>query len=209
MSYLYDEVTSDERTALRTHLEACASCRQQIETWQSARGALDEFTLPAKPKSITSPAVVRWAAAAALAGLLTFGILHVAALHRDVRQLRADLQGSFRREMETQMRLDLAQQMRADVERARADWNSRLDATGADAKALVAALAQRFETQRAADQQATLAAFQALTASQARDYAALRGELETVAVLTEAGLQRAETRIATLADFSGNSSNNH
>jgi hypothetical protein len=111
------------------------------------------------------------------------------ALHREVKTLRADVQES--------LRLELGRQVRADLERALADANG--EHAGPGAQALVLALTQRLEAQRAADQQTFLAALQSLGAGQARDYAELRKELETVAVLTEAGLQRAQNQIATLA----------
>jgi hypothetical protein len=211
MSYLYDEVEPSERAAMKAHIESCAACRCQVMAWQGTREAMNEFALPSRRRPFISPAAARWAMAAAFVGLLAIGIVYVAALRGDIRDLRAEVQGSLRRELESGIRLDLARQMRTDLDQALAGQGRAREQSSEEARALVVALAQHLEALRAADQQATLAALQSLGARQTRDYAALRNELETVAVLTEAGLQRAQNQIATLAyePASANSSNNN
>ena len=106
----------------------------------------------------------------------------------------------MRQQMEGSIREELATRMRADLDAALADLRGHASReASAEAQALVSAFAQRLDAERVATQQATLAALQKLGARHTQDYAALRKELETVAVLTEAGFQRAQNQIATLA----------
>jgi anti-sigma factor RsiW len=200
MSYLYDELPAESRSAMSAHLDSCSECREQMQTWRSASRSLDRFHLPARRKVLRNPVLVRWAMAAALIGFAALGVMRMAVLQGEVNQLRADLQGGIRREIEASLRLELAGKMREDLNGALADWSDRAaKSANTEAQNLIGALAQRLETERLSEQQATLAVLQKLNARHTQDYGALRKELETVAVLTEAGLQRAQNQIATLA----------
>ena len=200
MSYLYDELSPERRSEMSAHLGACAACATQVKTWRGAADSLDAFELPSRPSRGRAPAAVKWAIAAGLVVFAGLAAVRVAALQREVNHMRADMHGAIRRQVETSVREELATRMRADLDAALADLRGQAsrEAT-AEAQALVASFAQRLEAERVATQQATLAALQKLGARHTQDYAALRKELETVAVLTEAGLQRAQNQIATLA----------
>jgi hypothetical protein len=102
-----------------------------------------------------------------------------------VKQLRADLRRASQRDF------DGAALARASADAAKS--------AGAEAQALITTWAERMEAQRLADQQATLAALQKLNARHTEDFASMRKELETVAVFTEAGLQRTQSQLANLA----------
>jgi hypothetical protein len=198
----------ESRSTLRAHLDLCPPCRAQVETWQRASGFLDQFRLPRRRQPFRHAAFMRWAAAAAFVALAAIGAMRVMALQREVTQLQSAMQGGLQREVEAAVRLELASKMRADLDAALADVSAHAARTAnAEAQAMIAAVSQRLETQRVADQQTTLAVLQKLSAQHAGDYAALRKELETVAVLTEAGFQRAQNQIATLAYSPINDSN--
>jgi hypothetical protein len=210
MSYLYDELSPAARSTMSAHLESCAACREQVQTWQSASRSLDTFQLPGRRTPWRSPALLRWAMAAVFVGLATLGIMRVTLLQGEVQRMRADLQGSLKREVEASIRLELAGKMREDLEGALVELSERAaKSANAEAQNLIGSLAQRLETQRISEQQATLAVLQKLSARHTQDYAALRKELETVAVLTEAGLQRAQNQIATLSYSPVTDSNQH
>ena len=46
VAYLYDEVTPAEREAIKTHLAACAACRQEIDDLRGVRGRLASWPPP-------------------------------------------------------------------------------------------------------------------------------------------------------------------
>ena len=189
MSYLYDELPPVARAELESHLEGCAECRTQMAVWQSATRQMTEWKLPPRRGKIAAaPALLRWAIAAAIVGLAVVGGVRVVALNNDVKQLRAEM----RQQLIEELRRDLASTMAEASEQA-------TKSASAEAQALIAAVAQKWEERRINDQQATLAALQQLNAQRVADYAAMRKELETVAVFTETGLQHAENQIATLA----------
>ena len=200
MSYVYDELPLESRSPMHAHLNSCPACREEVETWQRASRSLDGFRLPRRPKPLRKAAFIRWAVAAAFVGFAAVGAMRVTALQREVTQMQAAMQGSFQRDIEAAVRLELSEKMRAELVNALNEFRAQANGTAdANAQALITALSQRLETQRIADQQATLAVLQKLNTQQAHDYAALRKELETVAIFAEAGLQRAQNQIATLA----------
>jgi hypothetical protein len=116
-----------------------------------------------------------------------------------VKQLRAEMKNS-RAEIETAMRQQLAAQWQQDFDAALAQASHQATkSASSEARSLIAAVAQKLEEKRLTDQQAALAALQEVNAQHVADYASLRKELETVAVFTESGLQRAQNQITTLA----------
>jgi hypothetical protein len=188
MSFLYDELSSDERAGLQTHLDACAECRAQMNTWQSAAQQMGEWKLPPKRKSAAARILTRWAIAAAIVGLGIVGGARLVSLNSEVKQLR------------TEMRQELIEEVRRDLNSALTQVSEQATKSATtEAQALIAAVAQKLEEKRLTDQQAMLAALQKMNAQHAADYASMRKELETVAVFTETGLQRAQNQIATLA----------
>jgi Sec-independent protein translocase protein TatA len=192
ISYLYDEIPVEERAAQRSHLDSCAECRTQLAQWQSAAAGLDEWKLPARRMAWRRVTFIRWAAAAAIVGMVVFGGARLNALANEVKQLRAEVQRNAGKE--------------TDAALARLSDQAAKSAT-TEAQALVAAVAQQWEQKRVLDQQATVAALQQLSARQVQDHATLRKELETVAVFSEAGWQRTQNQISSLADTTASISN--
>jgi hypothetical protein len=192
MSYLYEELPAEQRAGLGSHLNDCMACQSQLKIWQGATREMDHWrSRPRRPRRQVR--FVRWAAAAAVLVFVTLGANRFVALNNEVRQLRAEV----RRASSTDLNAAFAQVSEAAAKSA-----------STETQALVAALAQRLEEQRMADQQATLTALQKLSARHTEDFAVMRKELETVAVFTEAGLQRTQNQLATLAFSPGTLSNN-
>ena len=183
MTYLYDESPSASRKELQAHLESCAACQKQVATWREATHQLNEWPSSRVRRGTTFP-IVRWAAAAAIVGLAIAGGARVNSLGREVRQLRSDMRGQVQQELNAAL--------------AQVSEQASKSAT-AEAQELIAAVAQKLEEKRLNDRQTTLTALQNLNAQRVADYAKLRKELETVAVFSEAGLQRAENQISSLA----------
>lgn len=183
MSYLYDESPSATRKELQAHLDSCAACQEQVATWRKATHQLNEWPSPRVRRGTTFP-IVRWAAAAAIVGLAIAGGARVNSLNQEVRQLRSEMRDEMQREL--------------NVALAQVSEQASKSAT-VEAQELIAAIAQKLEEKRLNDRQTTLTALQNLNAQRIADYAKLRKELETVAVFSEAGLQRAENQISSLA----------
>ncbi len=200
MSYLYDELPAERRSTLRMHLDSCTDCRAQMQAWERAAHSLNDFALPPRRKGARGSTIARWAIAAALVAFAAIGAMRVAALNREVKQLRADMQGSFKLDVESPVRVQLAGKMQRDFDAALNQLTDQMSkGANTEAQSLMANWARRFEAQRLADQQTTLTALQKLSTRHTEDYATLRKELETVALFTEASLQRAQNQIATLA----------
>jgi hypothetical protein len=193
MSYLYDELSAKPRTSLESHLAACVECRAQLQVWQGAAREMNQWRMPARRRLARPTTFLRWAAAAAVIGLVALGGVRFVALNNEVKQLRAEVGHVSQRDSDGAA---LAEASAAAAKSA-----------GIEAQALISALAERMEGLRLADQQAMLAALQKLNARHTEDFASMRKELETVAVFTEAGLQRTQTQLANLAYSPGALSN--
>ena len=76
-----------------------------------------------------------------------------------------------------------------------------------EAQTWIAAVAQKLEEKQINERQTLLAALQNLNAQRITDYAKLRKELETLALVSEAGWQRAESQISSLAYLPASFSN--
>ena len=113
---------------------------------------------------------MKLAAAAAIVALAIAAGVRITALNKDVKNLRAELR-------------------RESAERI---------AAATEARSLIAEFTKTMETKRTEDQRVTLAALQQLSTKHAQDYSGLRKELETVAVLTEAGFRAAQSEIANI-----------
>jgi len=178
ISSLYGEASQDSRQAIEAHLAACLGCRAQYSQWQAVARDMDAWKLPARRKR--SWPVFPFAAAASIALLAIAGGARMWQLNSELRQLRADLQ------------------------RTQAAQSAQIDAARVETRDALASLAASFDQQRASDQHAVVTAISAVETKRAEQYAALRKELETVAVLTEAGLQQAQYQIANIS-YSPNS----
>jgi hypothetical protein len=201
MSYLYDESPREAGSALRSHLEACAECRREVETWTGAARRLDDWPLPRRRAGhrFAMP-MLKWAAAAAVLALAVLGGTRLWALSSEVTSLRADVHGAVKREVESNLRLAVTEQVQRHLDAAVTQFAAESGkAAGAEAQVLIAAFVKSYEEKRLQEQQAMLAALQQLQSRLATDYAGLRKELETVAVFAEAGLQRTQSQIANIA----------
>jgi hypothetical protein len=179
MSYLYDELPASERSTLRIHLDSCTECRAQMSVWQGASAGMNAWKMPGHARRPQARSLVRWATAAAIMALALVGGWRLNALSHEVKTLRAELQRTSQTDV-----IAVA---------------NNATKTAAEAQSMVTALAEQWEQKRLADQQALLAALQKINARHTQDYAALRKELETVAVFSEAGLQSAQNQISSLA----------
>lgn len=188
MDYLYGETPPARRAELDRHLESCAECRAQVAEWRSAMQALDAWQLPAapaRPKVAPARPWWQWAAAAVVVLGVGFGLGRLAAPGVDVAALRAQLEPQLR------------QQAKRDLEQLAASQRRELQLA-------VAELVQALDEQRASDRRAVVNLLKEQEARHQVDLAALRRDLETVAVMTDGGLRNAQQQIGRLVALTQN-----
>ena len=178
MDYLYAEVSPADQTRLTAHLRDCGRCREEVGRWQSARESLDWGKMAApRAHALPSQPLLKWGIAAALMVAIGFSAGRFASTGRtDTAALRAALK--------SELRVELLAEFKQNQERALATWEINA------------------EEKRAEDDKLILAAIHRIDADRQADYTSLHKELETVAVLTQASFQNAQTQIVTLANYS-------
>jgi len=152
---LYDDLAPARAGEVRRHVETCAECRAQIESWREVRRALAEWRLPGsrEQRPAWQPGfgwrLAALGAAAAVFVLAGFGLARLSAPRpADAVAMREVITSQMREEL------------RAELARFAADQEAR---QGAYHEALVEAVGQ-LEVRRMVD------------------YAALRRDVETVAL---------------------------
>jgi anti-sigma factor ChrR (cupin superfamily) len=105
VAYLYGQTDNALKRQLATHLHDCAQCRSEIESWQRSIKSLDAWKLPrpARADSILFPALLKWAAAAAVVLFAGIVIGRATAPKPDLEQLRMAIAPQIQRELSLQM----------------------------------------------------------------------------------------------------------
>jgi hypothetical protein len=177
MGYLYNEIPRREKAVLDAHLENCDECRAQVRNWQATMGMLDAGQLPERARGWTPRPLLKWGMAAALVLLLGFAAGRFTSPgHAEVKALRASLKS----ELKTELLAELRQEQQTQLD------TIKLDA----------------EEKRALDRKSIYNAIGSLDNVHKADYASLRKELETVALLTQDGFQQEQQQMVTLASLS-------
>lgn len=174
MEWIYRELPRTEQARLAAHLKDCAECRADVEQWQGAMKALDEWkAAPLRSRTGTPQRIIKWGIAAALMLTAGFGAGRmVSPAAADAAALRASLKKEILAEVQQQQQQQLVEFK-----------------TAADAR-------------READNKVIFTAIAKAEADRLADYAALHKDLETVAVLTERGFNQAQQQIVSLANYS-------
>jgi uncharacterized membrane-anchored protein YhcB (DUF1043 family) len=175
MAQLYGELSGAEDARLSAHLAQCGECQAKVSQWRAAMSSLDEWKLPAVRPARPAKAVLKWAVAAALVFGVGIGLAAGYLASENSRNLAA-----LRREMQAEFQVQLAKQR----------------------EQLLTEVTRVVDERRAQDSGVTLAALRELSAAHRADYNSLHKEMETMAVLTENGLQQAEQQIVNLASNS-------
>ena len=71
--YVCGEATGAVRRQLKSHLQECRQCREEVETWKQSLARLDKWKLPSRHSASTVSPFLKWAAAATM--VLLSGIL--------------------------------------------------------------------------------------------------------------------------------------
>ena len=178
MAWLYGEVSGKDKAGLASHLDGCAKCQADVKTWQCAMSALEEWKLaPSRAKTRLPQRALQWGIAAALMLGIGFGLGNfVSSASTNRTALRASLKSELRAELMAELKK--AQEGR------------------------LTEFKQAVEKARVEDSRLLLTAINKVDADRQTDFAIMHKELETVALLTQDSLQRAQRQIVTLASFS-------
>ena len=197
VSWVYGEAMPRATRELHAHVEKCAECRAQVDSWRATAEVLNDLPAPVARKRWT-PVPVQWAAAAALFVALSI-VLGRFAFATDEAKLRAALQSEMRQQVATaQEQIALEFQQRQD---------DAIAQIGAAAEAKIALhnqkLAEDFtialQQARAEDRATYLTALKELGAKHDGEVAALKRGIETVVALADYGFEATEQRLAQLA----------
>ena len=196
MSYLYDELSSEEQSSLAAHLAVCPDCKTRVNDWRAARRNLDGWQLPARQARLPLQGpLMRWAAAAALMIAIGFGVGRFATpATANAGRIRAAIEPEIRQ----QLRQEFTQLLRDELDKTA---SATLAASGEQTKHWVEDYAQALETKRTEDSQAIYAALNKLESQRLADFVSLKKDVDTVAWWTDAGLRRARQELVQLADY--------
>jgi hypothetical protein len=179
--FIFGEADAGRKRQLESHLDDCAECRDEIQSWQRSLGRLDSWKLPAvaKRRRTNFLPLVKWAAAAAIVLCIGFAMGRTTA-HTDAEKVRAVV--------ERDLRGQLAQMAR--------------DEAAKTASIAITAFSQKTETRRAADNRVIFAVLERLETQHATDCLTLKKELDTLAINADAGLRQTEEQLVQFADYS-------
>lgn len=187
-AFLYDELSPEETARLHDHLETCPECQAHVERWRQTMSALDTWHIAAPRQAMPwfQPAL-KWAAAAVL--LLGLG---VAAGRLTVRVPDAT---ALREQLAPVLRAQLRQELLRDLDAGLQTASDRTDRQLQD-------LAQAWAAGREEDRKTVLALYARAELQRKSENAALRRDLETVAVNAQTGLTTTQAKLGELYAYS-------
>jgi hypothetical protein len=224
MSYLYDELPRRDKASLRTHLEECKACQDQVTRWQTARQRLSQWKLTTAPDEVAVPwagPALGWGIAALFALGLGFGIGRFSAPTPDLRAFRLAVEEPLRQSLAAQVKQQVQNDLQADWVAAvrgspqvlttdfRRDlragleqWTARAAAAATEEnQRLLIGLSDAYRAERQQDRQATLTLFDRSERARQAEYVSLRRAVETVAVVADDKFQRTANELGQLASY--------
>ena len=108
VQYLYGELKPDLRRQLNEHLQGCAECGEELQSWKRSLHRLDAWKLPRTSGRLDAATpFLKWAAAALLVLGLGFGFGRLTARHADLAKVRAQVEPGLRREFAELLRREI------------------------------------------------------------------------------------------------------
>jgi hypothetical protein len=214
MEYLYSEATPNQRQTLSAHAERCEPCRVRLANWERARSLLDRDRNSATTlRKMRTSGFLKWAAAFAILASGIYGTVKGTVNAHQITELRNSVEQSVRASLEPEIKSKLAAQQTETMEGLRTELAKIRENAAAAARAsdrqLLDSIAAITTDTRSKDREFLISALQQLEEKRSNELSALRKELETVAVLTEANFKKAQQQIVQLASFSGESDTPH
>jgi len=195
MSYLYDELSAGEHGRLAAHLAVCPDCEARVIEWRVARKDLDAWKLPAKrARVVRARPLIKWAAAAAIVLAAGFGVGRITSATADAEKVRIAIEPEIRQ----QLRREFVQLLRDELQKT---TSTTLTGSMEQTRQLLGQFANAIEAKRTEDSQAISAALNKLESQRVADFVSLKKDVDMMAVLTEAGLRRAQQQLVQLADY--------
>jgi len=175
MSYLYAEASSKDQARFAAHLRNCHVCASQLNQWRAATNHLDAWRNADFSRQKRS--TLKHSAAFPKHTPSPFARPIIQWAAAALILVGVFLGGRLGSTVDTQkLRTEIEPEIRRQV-------------------------IAEMEATRAADNRAFAAALQKLNSQRIADYVSLKKELDTVAVLTDAGLRYTERELAQLADY--------
>ncbi len=209
MSFLYRELSPERSAELDAHLRQCGECQEHVAQWRGTMAVLDAGKFTAKTRSRRSAVpVLRWAAAAALVLGIGFG---AGRLTSSSSAEMARLEVALRTEMEIKLAASRAEFL-ASIDKRNADLTPNIksvasEAARVEAESLLVKFARSIDEQRDADRDVFVTALRNLEERRATEFAALRKDLDTLAVNADDGLSRTQEQLMELASMTQPPSN--
>ena len=202
IAYLYQETNSGEHADLAGHLRNCPQCQARVNEWQVAQKGLESWRL--EPRRAARKAALpwfadpwlKWAATVVLFAGIGFSAGRFSSGGSvDPQKLRAQIVPEVRQ----LVRAELEKTMQEELEKSAA---ATLAASREQSRRMLSDYAGKSDSARAEEYSVISAALDRLDSQQADDYLSLKKQLDTVAVLTDAGLRRTENQMVELAGVS-------
>src|SRR5208282_6510798 len=106
--YLYGEIKPEQRRQLKEHLQGCAECREELQSWERSLHRLDAWKLPRTNTRLDAVTpFLKWAAAAVIVLGLGFGFGRVTTRQADLETVRARVEPEIRREFTEMLRREI------------------------------------------------------------------------------------------------------
>ena len=189
--YIFGEADADVSRRLRDHLNGCLECREEVERWKRSLGRLDAWKLPraSRAREVLQP-VLRWAAAGAAAAAVLVAAFAAGRLSAP-RLAPVPVRGAIAAEVREQLRQEFDSSLNT---RLAETASGAVASAGDQTRELLRAYAVAAEAKRAEEDRALYLALDQLEsrwqAQRVADYIALKKDLDTVAVNTDAGLRQ-------------------
>src|SRR5438445_2909699 len=203
MSYLYDELSAGEHGRLAAHLAVCPDGEARGIEGRVARKDLDAWQLPVtRARVVRARPLIKWAAAASIVLAAGFGVGRITSTTADAEKVRIAIEPEIRQ----QLRREFVQLLRDELQKT---TSTTLTGSMEQTRQLLGQFANTIEAKRTEDSQAISAALNKLESQRVADFVSLKKDVDMMAVLTEAGLRRAQQQLVQLADYTqpANSSN--
>jgi hypothetical protein len=190
MSFLYDETTAAEASELKAHLETCAECRAKVDGWGTARQSLNTWQTPVAAPAMKRSAngALKWALAASVVLLVGFTAGRIS--QPNPVNLQAEL-AKARQEIAAEVKAQLQSNLQ-EIARTTTVANQE------QSRQLFEEFLTKYQAARAEDQQTTVNWLRQMEERHKADFAWLRKDLETVAVMAEDKLNRTALKVQQL-----------
>jgi len=193
--YVFGESNAQAHRHLSAHLDVCSECRAEVQAWKKSLNRLDAWKVPAAPRQLRLLGhAINWAAAAAVVLLVGFGVGRVSATKVDLVKVRTAIEPQIRQEVSQQVERII----RAELAR---NASATVAASSQQTEQALAALAKALQEARAEDNRAVSAALKRLETQTFAQFVALKKDLDTVAMNTDASLRDTAQQLVQLVDY--------